>query len=65
MMGTPASRAIMKDGGPMTKESMKCPVCGASMNNHAEKVSYDTGEGRYKPDPEFGGILEEDDSDDY
>ena len=43
----------------MTKESMKCPVCGASMNNHAEKVSYDTSEGRYKPDPEFGGILEE------
>lgn len=29
------------------------------MNNHAEKISYDTGEGKYKADPEFGGIVEE------
>jgi predicted RNA-binding Zn-ribbon protein involved in translation (DUF1610 family) len=43
----------------MPKEKMKCPVCGASMNNHAEKISYDIGEGKYKPDPEFGGIVEE------
>lgn len=43
----------------MPKEKMKCPACGASMNNHAEKVSFDTDERRYKPDPEFGGIVEE------
>ncbi len=43
----------------MPKKKMKCPACGADMNNHAEKISYDTGEGRYKADPEFGGIVEE------
>lgn len=42
----------------MPKKKLECPSCGAEMNNHAEKVSYETVEG-YRPDPDFGGIVED------
>ncbi len=43
----------------MAKKKLKCPTCGAEMNNHAEKISYETDrEGRW-PDPDFGGIVED------
>ena len=29
------------------------------MNNHAEKISYETVEGNRKADPVFGGVVEE------
>lgn len=28
----------------MSREKIKCPACGALMNNHAEKIFYDAGE---------------------
>lgn len=44
----------------MAKEKLKCPVCGVEMNNHAEKISYETHpEADYETDPAFGGVLEE------
>lgn len=44
----------------MAKERLKCPVCGVEMNNHAEKISYETSpEGGHETDPDFGGILQE------
>ena len=43
----------------MPKKKMKCPRCGADMNNHAEKISYETVEGGRKADPVFGGVVEE------
>jgi len=29
------------------------------MNNHAEKISYETDEGGHRPDPDLGGIVED------
>jgi predicted RNA-binding Zn-ribbon protein involved in translation (DUF1610 family) len=36
---------------------MICPVCGAQMNHHADKIDYSIEEATY--DPAFGGALEE------
>lgn len=41
-------------------KKMKCPVCGAEMNHHAEKIDYTAS--LYEPDamdPQLGGVLEE------
>lgn len=43
----------------MPKNKMICPRCGAEMNNHAEKISYETAEEDRKPDAVFGGFVEE------
>jgi ribosomal protein S27AE len=43
----------------MPKKKLKCPKCGAGMNNHAEKISYETDRGGHLPDPDFGGIVED------
>lgn len=43
----------------MTKKKLNCPRCGAEMNNHAEKISYETAEGGRKADTVFGGVVEE------
>jgi ribosomal protein S27AE len=43
----------------MKKKKLNCPRCGAEMNNHAEKVSYEESAGGYKPDPVFGGVMED------
>ncbi len=43
----------------MPKKNMICPRCGAEMNNHAEKVSYETVEEGRKADAVFGGVVEE------
>ena len=40
----------------MPKKKMICPRCGAEMNNHAEKISYEAAE---KPDAVFGGVVDE------
>lgn len=36
---------------------MICPVCGAQMNHHADKVDYSVEDA--SDDPVFGGVLEE------
>lgn len=36
---------------------MICPVCGAQMNHHADKIDYSVEEATY--DLAFGGSLEE------
>jgi C4-type Zn-finger protein len=38
------------------RTKMICPVCGAEMNRHAEKVDY-SAPGAF--DPDFGGVLME------
>lgn len=44
----------------MAKERLICPACGAEMNNHAEKISYEARAGADREnDPDFGGLLEE------
>ena len=43
----------------MSKKKMICPQCGAEMNNHAEKISYEAVEGDRKTDTVFGGVVEE------
>jgi len=43
----------------MPKKKMICPRCGAEMNNHAEKISYETAEGNRKADAVFGGVVDE------
>jgi ribosomal protein S27AE len=43
----------------MKKKKLNCSRCGAEMNNHAEKVSYEESAGGYKPDPVFGGVVDE------
>ncbi len=44
----------------MAKEKLICSVCGAEMNNHAEKISYEARAGaNWESDPDFGGSLEE------
>lgn len=43
----------------MSKKKLKCPKCGAEMNNHAEKISYEMDMGGHRPDPDFGGIVED------
>ncbi|MCA9809575.1 MAG: hypothetical protein KC473_04500 [Candidatus Dadabacteria bacterium] len=44
----------------MAKEKLICNVCGAEMNNHAEKISYEARAGaNWESDPDFGGLLEE------
>jgi len=42
----------------MPKKKMICPRCGAEMNNHAEKISYETAEGNRNPDAVFGGVVD-------
>ena len=42
----------------MPKKKLKCPACGSEMNNHAEKISYETAEVQ-SPDPDFGGNVED------
>jgi ribosomal protein S27AE len=41
----------------MPRNPMRCPMCGATMNQHAEKVIY----GGHGPgiDPELGGVIHE------
>ncbi len=41
----------------MAPSPMRCPKCGATMNQHAEKVVY--GSQGAKTDPELGGVIEE------
>jgi len=43
----------------MPKKKLKCPKCGAEMNNHAEKISYEMGSGGHRPDADLGGIVED------
>jgi ribosomal protein S27AE len=43
----------------MPKKKMICPWCGAEMNNHAEKISYEAAEMNRKPDAVFGGVVDE------
>ena len=43
----------------MPKKKMICPRCGAEMNNHAEKISYEAAEGNRNPDAVFGGVVDE------
>ncbi len=44
----------------MAKEKLICSVCGAEMNNHAEKISYEARAGaNWESDPDFGGSLVE------
>jgi hypothetical protein len=39
---------------------MKCPVCGATMNHHADKVDYSAGSvSSEKVDKDFGGVMQE------
>jgi ribosomal protein S27AE len=46
----------MKDSRP----KMKCPNCGADMNQHAEKIDYTAALRDPKAiDPVLGGIIEE------
>jgi ribosomal protein S27AE len=41
----------------MAQGPMRCPECGATMNQHAAKVVY--GSHGAQTDPELGGVLEE------
>jgi predicted RNA-binding Zn-ribbon protein involved in translation (DUF1610 family) len=43
-----------------TKPKMKCPNCGADMNQHAEKIDYTTTlKDPQSVDPVLGGVIEE------
>lgn len=42
------------------KPKMKCPACGAEMNQHAEKLDYTAAlRDRQSVDPQLGGVIEE------
>ena len=41
------------------REKMICPHCGVEMNFHAEKVDYAAALEGERPDPDFGGVVEE------
>jgi ribosomal protein S27AE len=43
----------------MPKRPMICPMCGATMNQHAEKVVYSGEAGGAGVDAALGGVLEE------
>ena len=42
----------------MSESKMICPLCGAEMNHHADKVDYTTNDAS-TIDPVFGGELKE------
>jgi ribosomal protein S27AE len=41
----------------MAPSPMRCPECGGTMNQHAEKIVYGSQGARI--DPDLGGVIEE------